>query len=228
MAWVRRNAPVVLLGIGLLGSVVLILRLTRDFTFLQDTWDFLMDRRDPTVDALLTPHNEHIVVLPVAIEELLLRVFGMGDATPEYVVQALFLAGAAALLFVYVRRGSATGRRSSRRCWCSFSDPPGRSCCGRSRSASRARCCRLAMLPALDREDRAGDVAACAALAACSGFSILGFPFAVGAAVDVFVKRRSRGPGRAYLFAIPLLLFAAGTWAGATSRNALALSNLMT
>ena len=61
MDWVKRNAPVALLAGALLVSVAVLLRLTRDLTFLQDTWDFLNNRRDPTVDSLLQPHNEHIV-----------------------------------------------------------------------------------------------------------------------------------------------------------------------
>jgi len=37
-----------------------------------------MHRRDPTARLLLDPHNEHIVLLPVAIQELALRIFGSG------------------------------------------------------------------------------------------------------------------------------------------------------
>ncbi len=230
MAWVRRNAPVVLLGIGLLGSVVLILRLTRDFTFLQDTWDFLIDRRDPTVDALLNPHNEHIVVIPVAIEELLLRLFGMGDATPEYVLQALFLAAAAALLFVYVRRRVGDWPALFAALLVLFLGPAWEVLLWPFEiSFSGSVLFGLAMLLALDREDQTGDIAACAFLALCFGFSSLGIAFAVGAAVDVFVKRRRRGLGRAYLFALPLLLYAGWYmgW-GHKAETHLALRNLMT
>ena len=74
-------------------------------TFLGDTWEFLMNRRDPSVDALLQPHNEHIVVFPVAIEELLCRLFGMTTALPEYVVaDPLPARRPRRSLFVYARR----------------------------------------------------------------------------------------------------------------------------
>src|SRR6476659_11050600 len=65
------------------------------------------------------------------------------------------------------------------------------------------------MLLALDRDDREGDIVACVCLVLCFGFSSLGIPFAVAAAVDVFQKRRTRGLRRAYLVAVPLVLYAA-------------------
>ena len=94
----------VLLGAALLASAALLLALTSGFTFFQDTWEFLINRREFTVDALLKPHNEHIVVIPVAIELVLLRLFGMSSALPEYLLLIAALLASATLLFVYVRR----------------------------------------------------------------------------------------------------------------------------
>ena len=45
----------------------------------------------------------------------------------------------------------------------------------------------LATLLALEREDRAGDLAGCIFLTLALGFSSLGVPFIVGAAVAVFI-----------------------------------------
>ena len=66
------------------------------------------------------------------------------------------------------------------------------------------------MLVALDRDDRRGDIAACAFLTVAAGFSSLGLAFIAAAAVEVFLRRRERGLGRAYVFAIPAALF--GFW----------------
>jgi hypothetical protein len=66
----------------------------------------------------------------------------------------------------------------------------------------------LAMFLALERESRGWDLAACVFLVLSMGFSSLGLPFAVGAAVDVLQKRRSRGWARAYLVVVPIVLFA--------------------
>jgi hypothetical protein len=71
----------------------------------------------------------------------------------------------------------------------------------------------LAMLILLDRDDRRGDAWACAMLAISVGFGSLGVTFALAAAVDVFIKRRERGWQRAYVFLIPLALYAAW-WLG--------------
>src|SRR5262249_21254408 len=99
-----RHAPVLLLGLALVCAAAMTLILTRNFTFLQDTWEFLINRRDPSLDVLFRPHNEHLVVFPVLIEELLLRLFGVGSATPEYFVLTAFLLGTATLLYVYLQR----------------------------------------------------------------------------------------------------------------------------
>jgi hypothetical protein len=230
MDWVKRNAPVLLLGLAAVASVALLLRLTREFTFLQDTWDILINRRDFTVDALLTPHNEHIVLLPVAIEQLLLRIFGMGDATPEFVLQSLILAAAAGLLFVYVRRRVGDWLALFAALLLLFLGPAWEVLLwpfeiGFSGSVLFG----LATLLALDRDDSKGDVAACFFLVLSFGFSSLGIPFAVAAAVDVFQKRRDRGLGRAYTFVIPIALFVVWYvgW-GSDAESHISLRNVMT
>jgi len=205
----QRNAPPALLGLAMAASVVLLLYLTRNFTFLQDSWEFLMNRRDPSVDALLSPHNEHIVVIPVAIEQFFLRLFGMGDATPEYVLLTVALAVAAYLLFLYVRRRvgpwfalfAAVVLLFLGPAWEVLLWPFEISFVGSVLFG-------LAMLLALDREDRDGDLMACLFLALSFGFSSVAIPFAAAAAVDVFQKRRRRGLGRAWVVALPVLLYA--------------------
>ena len=69
------------------------------------------------------------------------------------------------------------------------------------------------MLLALDRGTRRGDLAACLCLIASIGFSSLGVAFAAAAVVDVLQRRRSHGLRRAYLAAVPILLYAIW-WAG--------------
>jgi hypothetical protein len=205
-----RNAPAALLGVALAGSVALLLVLTREMTFLQDTWEFLMNRREVTADALLAPHNEHIVVIPVAIEQLLLRAFGMTSARPEFVLLALALAAAAGLLFVYLRRRVGAWLALFGAVVILFLGPAWEVLLwpfeiGFVGSVLFG----IAMLLALDRDDRRGDVAACAFLVLSLGFSSIGIPFAAAAAVDLFQKRRARGLGRAYVLAVPAALYAA-------------------
>jgi hypothetical protein len=209
MAWPRRNAPVVLLGAALLASALLMLKLTHGLTFFQDTWEFLLNRHDLTSDALLKPHNEHIVVIPVAIELFFLHVFGMSSALPEYLLLIVALLVAAALLFVYLRRRvdpwlalMASGLLLFLGpAWWDILWPFELGFVGSLLFG-------LAMLVALDREDRAGDVAACAFLVLAAGFSSLGLSFIAAAAVDVFLRRRERGLGRIYVVVVPVALFA--------------------
>ncbi|HWM64136.1 MAG TPA: hypothetical protein VNP96_09150 [Solirubrobacterales bacterium] len=229
MAWPTRNAPVILLGAALLGSTVLLLTLQSDLTFFQDTWAFLMRRQEFTAGAFLDPHNEHIVVIPVAIEMLLVALFGMTSAAPEQVLLALLLAATAVLLFVYVRRRIGPWPALYAAVLLLFVGPAwqvllwpfeigfvGSVCFG------------IATLLALDRGDRRGDRIACACLVVAIGFSSLGVAFAAGAAVDVLQRRRSHGLSRAYVPAVPALLYAAW-WLGwgHTAEGHLSLDNVL-
>lgn len=229
MEWTKRNAPLALLVGALVASVGLLLYLTREMTFLQDTWDLLMNRRDPSVDALLTPHNEHIVLFPTLLGELLLRLFGMSDATPEYVVHVVVLAGVAALLFVYVRRRVGDWLALFAALLVLFLGPAWEVLLWPFQVGySGAVLFGLGALLAVERGDRRGDIAATALLAVSFGFSSLAIPFAVAMAVEVFVKRRERGLARAYVVAIPVALFAFWYlgW-GSDAESHLSLRNVM-
>jgi hypothetical protein len=210
MAWQRRNVPVLLLGVALLAAAVALVKAQWDVTFFQDTWAFLLDRQDFSADAFLQPHNEHIVVIPVAITKVLLEVFGMTSNTPEQVAMGLTLLAAAVLLFVYVERrtnpwlaliaaslvlflGSA---------WPILLWPF-------ENEFTLPIVFGLAMLLLLDREDARGDIWACAMLVLAVLSGSLGISFVLAAAVDVLVKRRARGWGRGYVFLVPGLVYLA-------------------
>lgn len=180
-------------------------------TFFQDSWEFLMWRRDPSVATLLEPHNEHIVLLPVLITQASLRLFGMESMTPELVLLVAMELGVAALLFVYARRRlgpwpalfAATLLLFLGPAWQDLLWPFQVGFVGASLFG-------LATLLALENEDQRWDRAACAFLAIAIAFSSLGIAFAVAAAVHVLQRRRERGLRRAYVFALPLLLY--GGW----------------
>jgi len=229
MEWQKRNAPTVLLGVALLASAVLISVLCWELTFFQDSWAFLLDRQGYSPDVFLAPHNEHIVVLPVAITKLLLEVFGMTSGLPEMFAMTLTLLVSGALLFFYVRRrlgpwpalmaavlllflGSA---------WPILLWPFENEFTGAVMGG-------LGMLLMLDRDDRRGDAWACLLLVVSIGFGSLGLAFIVAAFVDVFLKRGSRGWGRVYVAVVPLLFYAAWYlgW-GHDSETHLTLHNML-
>jgi hypothetical protein len=214
VAWARRNAPILILGAALLASAALLLALEWNLTFFQDTWAFLMHRRAFTADAFLEPHNEHIVVIPVALEKLWVAVFGMTSALPEQVASTLVLAATAALVFVYVRRRLDAWPALLAAVLLLFVGPAWEVLLWPFEIALAGSVLfGVAMLLALDRGSRRGDLAACGLLTVSVAFSSLGVAFAAAAVVDVLIRRRSLGLRRAYLAAIPILLYAAW-WAG--------------
>jgi hypothetical protein len=211
MAKPLRNAPVLLLLAALATAAVMILALTWHYTFLQDTWDYLINRRTLTADTILAPHNEHIVVIPMLIEWAFLQVFGMDTAKPEIVLLVISLLATAGLLFVYL------SRRVDQ--WLALFGTVLILCLGPAWelllwpfevSLIGSMLFGLAMLLALEREDRLGDLLACLFLAFSLGFSSLGIPFAVAAFVAVLQSPRERRPARAYVFLIPVVLY--GLW----------------
>lgn len=228
-SWLKRNAALLLLGAALLASAALLLAFSSGLTFFQDSWAFLMNRRAFTLDAFMAPHNEHIVVIPAVISQLLLRAFGMTSATPEFVALVVSVLGAAALVFVYVRRRIGPWPALMAAVLLLFLGPAWQDLLwpfevGFIGSVLFG----VAMLLSLERDDSRGDLAACAFAALSIGFSSLGVAFAIGAAVDVLQKRRSRGWRRAYVAAIPLLLYAAwyAGW-GNDAQGHLSLHNVL-
>ena len=210
MARTARNAPALLLALALAAAAVLFLGLTWHFTFLQDSWEFLMNRRAFTADALLQPHNEHIVVIPVAIEQLLLHLFGMGTARPEYVVLTIGLLVTDWLLFVYLRRRVGPWFALFGALLILFLGPAWELLLWPFEiSLLGSVLFGLAMLLVLERGDRGGDILACLFLALSLGFSSLGIPFVAAALVAVALSPRERRRNRAFVVVVPVLLYAA-------------------
>lgn len=229
MARQRRNAPVLLLLAALAAAVAVLAKAQWDVTFFQDTWAFLLDRQDFSANAFFSPHNEHIVVIPVVITKVLLEVFGMTSNTPEQVAMGLTLLAAAVLLFVYVRRRTNP--------WLALMAAALVLFLGSAwpillwpfeNEFTLPIAFGLAMLLFLDREDGRGDAWACAMLVLAVLSGSLGISFVLAAAVDVFLKRGARGWGRAYVFLVPGLVYLAwyAGW-GHEAETHLTLANVL-
>ncbi len=204
-----RYAPLVLLAVAMAAAAAVLLSYGAHLTFFQDSWEFLMQRRDPSATTLLDPHNEHIVLLPVLITQASLRLFGMDSMTPELVLLVALQLVVAGLLFVYARRRlgpwpalfAATLLLFLGPAWQDLLWPFQIGFVGASAFG-------LATLLAMENDDDRWDRAACVFLVISIAFSSLGIAFALAAAVDVLQRRRRRGLRRAYVFALPLLLYA--------------------
>ncbi len=198
-----------LLAAAMAAAGIFIVVLGSKLTFILDDWVFILYRRDFSLDAFLTPDNEHLVAGAVAAWKLLLSGFGMSSTLPYRVVStAIFLLGDW-LLFVWIRRrlGSwpaliATlpviflGAAFEDLLWFSSITFLGSLTCG------------LGMLVALDRRDRAGDRLACAWLIGTMLFSSVWVAFAAGAALDIVLRRKERDwRRRAFLLAVPVALY---------------------
>lgn len=203
------EAPQIALIVLIAAATILLLFIATKLTFTLDTWDFLMNRRSPSVDSLLQPHNEHIVLVPVLLEELLVAVFGMSSAFPEYALMTVALMVTAVLLYVYAQRRVGAWPAVIAVALLLFAGAawetilwPFEICFVGPILFG------IAMLLALDREDARGDLLACVFLAIAIAFNSLGVAFVAAAFVDVAIKGRSRGFWRrAWVFVVPALLY---------------------
>jgi hypothetical protein len=206
----KRNAPMVLFGLAALAASVLLLALDSALTFYQDSYAFLVRRQDLSADSLFSPHNEHIVVLPVAIYRTLIEIFGMDSAWPEQVINTALLAAAAIVLFAYVRRRVGDWLALFAAIVILFFGPGWNVLIWEFQIGfSGSMAAGVAMLLALDRRDRFGDIAACLLLVVSMAFSSVGVAFAVGAVVDVWLRRDEGVLRRAFVPGVGLVLFAA-------------------
>jgi hypothetical protein len=198
----------VVAAIACSGALLLILQ--SQLMLYGDDWEILLQRRGFSAGVFLDPHLDHIAIAPVAIYKALLAVFGMRSALPFEVVSTLVFLLSVVLLFVYLRRrvgdwpallGSILilflGAAWSDLLW-SFQ-------IGFFGSVAAG----LGALLALERDDRKGDLFACALLVLAISFSELGVPFAVGALASVALGPSPRR-GRFYVPLLPLALY--GLW----------------
>jgi hypothetical protein len=210
----ERRVALVVLAFALIAAAVVLASYAAGLTYFQDSWEFLMHRRHPSATALLEPHNEHIVLLPAAIQEVVLWIFGMGSTTPDFVVLIALLLVAAALVFVYVQRRLGPWAGVIAAVLLLFLGPAWQDLLwpfqiGFVGSAAAG----VGMLLALEEEGRRWDVAAGVLLAVSIAFSSLGLPFAAAAIVAVAQRARERGWGRLAIPIAPLALYAIW-WAG--------------
>lgn len=209
-------------------SAGLLLYLGSHLTFLLDDWDLLLFRRDFSAAAILTPHNENIVVLPTLAYKALLAIFGMDSAQPFRVLSTSVFILSVALLFVWLRRRvgawlALAGAISVLFLGAAWEDLLWPFQLGYFGSMA----CGLGMLLALERGDRRGDLIACGLLAVSLAFSSLGLPFVAAAAVAVGLGPRGQLASRAYVIGAPVALFALW-WLGwgREAENSISLANI--
>jgi hypothetical protein len=206
----RRNAPTLVFGAALVVMAIVLVVAQWRITFFQDTFAFLLDRQPWTPHYFLFPHNEHIVILPVAITKVLLAIFGMTSNVPEQIAMGATVLGAATLLFFWLRRRvdpwlatiGATLFLFLGSAWPTILWPF-------ENEFTLPVCFGLAALLFLDREDPRGDAWACAMLVLGTISGSLGVCFIAAAFVECLLSREERGPRRAFVWIVPLLVYLA-------------------
>jgi len=216
-----------LLGMAMLVSVVLLFWLQRGLAFDGDSVNWLVLSGVEPAKALIEPYGGHLIFVPLLLFKLTIAVSG-SSYTGFSIVHIVLLLSLSALLYEYGRRrvgpllalpaaiavlflGSSWNVLLAPMIGIQFLSAlvPG-----------------VAALLALERDDRAGDIAACLLLTiAAFGFE-MGLAFVVGAAV--LVGLRDDRWRRAWIVAVPVIAYLIWrAWAIKYGETELELSNLL-
>jgi hypothetical protein len=197
-----------LLGAAMLLSAAVTVAFCWHTTFFADTWDLLIERRHLSLDTVLRPHNEHLVAIPILLNALFLRVFGMTGDLPEIVLLALMLVATAGLLYVYVERRIGAWPALYAAVLLLFLGPAYEVLLWPFEIALIGPMLfGLAALLLLERPSSRNDALACLCLIVGLGFSDLGVAFIAAGFVAVMMRPRDQWLPRAYVWAVPFLAF---------------------
>jgi hypothetical protein len=109
--------PRKLFALAATASGLLLIAWQSKLSFMADDWDFLLNRRGLSLDVLLRPHVDHIVVGPVAVYKAIQSTIGMEKLFPYALVSTAFFLASVVVLFIYLRRraGAFSVRRPRQR-----------------------------------------------------------------------------------------------------------------
>jgi hypothetical protein len=226
-AALARIDPRKLFALAATASGLLLIALQSRLSFAADEWPFLLNRRGLSLEVLLEPHADHIVLGPVMVYKAIQSTLGMEKLFPYALVSTPVFLASVVVLFVYLRRRAGG--------WLAMAGALPVLFMGTARevtlwpftiSFTGAMAAGIAALLALEAEDRRGDAIACGLLVLGLAFSELALFFALGAAVSMVLARRPWS--QAYVVVIPVLLYAAwyAGW-GHTAESNLSLHNLL-
>jgi hypothetical protein len=203
-----RNGSWIALGLLLVVAAPFLYHETRDTTLWIDEWSWALDRRGGGIDTFLDPHNGHLSLVPVSVYKALFATAGLTDYRPYRLLLIAAHLGCVALVFAYARRrvGDVAGALAA--ILILFLGPGWQNILWPFQIGSVTSLgAGIGALLALDRDDRRGDVTACALLALALASSGLGVVIAIGMLVDVAARRRPRD---LWIVALPAALF--GLW----------------
>jgi len=174
----------------LAGSALFIMWAGRGETFLADEWAFILNRREWTSEAFLRPHNEHLSALPVAVYKTLFVSVGLSEYWVYRLAVVLGHMACVALVFTIARRRIGPLAAALLTAPILVFGPGWDVILYPFNLGSQVSVVAgLGMMLALDREDRRGDIAAGALLAAALASSSVGACFVPGAAAELLWRR---------------------------------------
>ena len=203
--------PWVAVAVLVLGTGALLYHETRGTTILFDEWTWLLHRRGNSLSTFLASHDGHMSLIPVAIYKLLFATVGLRHYGPYRAVMIAEHLAICVLLFVYARRRVGVLLALAATTLMLLFGPGWENLLWAFQVTwNTSLLAGIGALLALDRRDRAGDIAACVLLVVSLASSGIGVPIVIGAAVEV-VMREPRRPRGWWVVAVPVLLYAA--WA---------------
>jgi hypothetical protein len=196
------------LGAAIAASFPLVIHLARGTTFSIDELDWFMTAPGLDLESALEPHNGHLVLTTRVVSKLILETLG-GGYLPFLLLAVATTATLAVVLFVYAsRRVGPLVALAPILVLVFFGSDTAHVATGNGFTVLFALVCGVGALLALERDDRGGDLVACALLVVGVATYTVALPFVVAAAVLVLLRGdRWR---RAWIFIVPAALY--GAW----------------
>lgn len=207
--WGRWDEPTVawmVFACLLVAGLAFLLWKGRGNTFFYDEWTWIESRQAGGLNAALSSYNEHLLLVPIAAYQLLIGAFGLTHYWIFRLLAALAHLAVVTAVFVYARRRVGTAALLLAAVLLVLGSGWEYILEGVNFGFTASIAFGIAALLALDAGSRRAEVTACAMLVAGLLFSEFTALFAVGIAVEV--TWRDRGPRRAWIWALPLALYA--------------------
>lgn len=187
-------APWAALAVLVIGTGALLFHETRGTTLWFDEWTWLLHRRGGSLSTFLDSHDGHFSLIPIAIYKLLFATVGIRHSAPYRAVMIPEHLGICVLLSVYARRRVGPVLALVLTALLLLFGPGWENLLWPFQiSWNTSLLAGLGALLALDRRDRAGEIAACVLLVVSLASSGLGVPIVIGVVVEALLARRPLG-----------------------------------
>jgi len=206
----RQRWPILLLGLAIVASTLLVLRVGRGQTLVVDQWAFLNVYRSWSPGVLLTPHNGHLTVFPLIVQKAMYESFGIGSHLPYQLLNSVLSGTVATLLFLLIRSRVGDLLALAAAVLMLFYGAGADPLVATSQIVNLiGLAAGLGMLLSLRRDDLRGDMGACLLLAISLASFSVGIAFAAGAVVAILLRESRRGLDRLWVVALPVAAYAA-------------------